>query len=128
MTSRNNQTAGFTLLEMIVVIAVLGLIISMLASFGPPRDRWAQTQAQAQRIAATMREDGARAITSGRPVALVLPPAPAWLAVTVLAPAGGILFEPDGSATGGSVQLAEASRRLTVTADWLTGEARIDDQ
>jgi hypothetical protein len=55
-----------------------------------------------------------------------LPHLPAWLAVSVQAPPGGIVFAPDGSASGGRVLLDGDGRHVDVTADWLTGAVQID--
>ncbi len=123
---RASRQAGFTLLEMIVVIAVMGLVLAMLAGYGPPRSHWLDTKAAAREVADAMRAGRGRAIVEGHPVALRLPPMPAWLGVTVQAPPGGIVFLPDGSASGGQVLLDDAGRHITVTADWLTGRVRID--
>ena len=110
---------------MVVVIAVLGLVIGALAAIGPPRDRWLRTQAAAADVAGAMHQAAGRAIATGRPVALALPALPAWLAVAVQAPAGGIVFQPDGSDSGGSVLLEENGRQISVSADWLTGRIGI---
>lgn len=125
MTSRNNS-AGFTLIEMIVVIAVLGLVIAMLVQYGPLKDRWAATQGAAATVAAAMEQARGRAISSGAPVTVALPALPDWLGVAVSAPPGGIVFEPDGSATAARVVLDDGGRRITVATDWLTGRVSVD--
>jgi general secretion pathway protein H len=127
MTSRNNaRQMGFTLLEMIVVIAVMGLALALLAWFKQPQSRWLQTQAAARQVADAMRAAHGRAVAQGQPVAFTLPRLPGWLIVSVQAPPDGIMFEPDGSASGGRVLLDGAGREITVTADWLTGRVQID--
>jgi general secretion pathway protein H len=118
--------AGFTLLEMLVVIAVMALILVLVTQFGPPRSHRLEAQATAQNIANTMRMARGRAIAQGQPVKLVLPAVPDWLSVTVQSPAGGISFAPDGSASGGRVRLHGDGQDLIVSADWLTGRVRID--
>ncbi len=117
--------AGFTLMEMIVVIAVLGLVLGVLSAFAPPRSHWLQTVAAGDAVAADMRGAQARAISTGAPVAWRAPTEPAWMNMTVTAPPGGIVFEPDGSATGGGVTLTSGGRQVVVTADWLTGRIQV---
>lgn len=124
MTSRNNK--GFTLLEMLIVIAVMSLILGVLAAYGPGQSRWLQTRGAAQSVAAAMTQARGRAIASGHAVALRLPPKPDWLTITVTPPA--IVFQPDGSATGGTVLLDDGGRTIAVSTDWLTGRIRIDEE
>jgi general secretion pathway protein H len=119
MTSRSDS--GFTLLEMLVVIAVMGLALGLLAYAGPPHDRWLQTQAAARQITSAMRLDRGQAIATGRTVVFTLPALPSWLAVTAQTPPGGLLFQPDGSSTGGQITLAEGARQIAINVDWLTG-------
>lgn len=131
MTSRidrRRHDAGFTLLEMLVVVAVMGLVLAMAAGFGRAHGGWLATRAAAQRVAEAMQEARGRAIASGRPVALVMPRLPRWLGVRMQAGPRGIVFEPDGSALGGRVRLDDKGRRITIAADWLTGHVSIDEQ
>lgn len=121
-----NRQAGFTLIEMLVVVVLLGLVIAVLANAGPPRDRWLRTQAAAAATAGAMHAAAGRAIATGQPVALVLPPLPDWLGVEMRGPAGGIVFQPDGSSSGGMVTLSDAGRAITVSTDWLTGRIGVD--
>jgi general secretion pathway protein H len=118
--------SGFTLLEMLVVIAVMGLILLLVTGYGPPRSHRVEAQAAAQQVAEAMRDARGRAIAQGHQVAFTLPHLPAWLAVSVQAPPGGIVFAPDGSASGGRVLLDGDGRHVDVTADWLTGAVQID--
>ncbi len=133
MISRSNGCAdpadgesGFTLMEMLVVIAVMALTMLLIANYMQPHSHWLQTQAAGRQVAEAMRDAHGQAITQGEPVALVLPHLPPWLHA-VEAPPNGVLFNPDGSSSGGSVLLGSAGERsLTVTADWLTGRVQIN--
>jgi general secretion pathway protein H len=120
------RDSGFTLLEMIVVIAVMGIAMLLIAGFGPPHSHRLETQVAAQQVAEAMRDARGRAIAQGQPVAVVLPRLPVWLSVSIQAPPGGIVFLPDGSASGGRVLLGGDRQDVAVTADWLTGRVQID--
>lgn len=126
MKRRGQAEAGFTLLEMLVVIAVMGVALLLLTSSGPPRSHRLEARGAAQQVAEAMREARGRAIAQGHPVALALPPLPGWLSVSVQAPPGGIVFAPDGSASGGQVVLDGDGQETVISADWLTGGVQID--
>jgi general secretion pathway protein H len=126
-------------MEMMVVIAVMGLILLLVTGYGPPRSHKLEMQAAAQQVAQAMRAARGQAIAQGQPVKLTLPKLPAWLTATVLVPSGGpngsptgsptgsIAFAPDGSTSGGSVELTGGGQDVTVSADWLTGSVQIND-
>jgi general secretion pathway protein H len=126
MTLRSRRQAGFTLLEMIVTIAVMGLTLALLASAMKPRSHRLEMESAARDVAEAMRRARGQAIAEGVPVAPTMPHLPAWLAVVMQAPRGGIVFAPDGSSSGGAVLLAGAGERVAVTVDWLTGRVAID--
>jgi general secretion pathway protein H len=116
--------AGFTLLEVIVVIVIMGLIMGLVAEYGPQKDHWLQTRGAAQAVAEAMLRSRGQAIASGQPVALKLPSLPGWLTETV---SGPVVFEPDGSSTGGMVTLDDQGRRIDVSADWLTARISVHE-
>jgi general secretion pathway protein H len=123
---------GFTLIEMLVVIAVLGLI----AGIGFPAvdralDR-AEFRAAAARVELAAREARARAIGSGAPVAFGVPTGggpirrqgdafalPATMRLAL--PPQGLRFYPDGSATGGQIVLTAPRGRMTMRVSADTG-------
>ncbi len=113
-------------MEMLVVIAVMALILLLVTGYGPPRSHRLGAQAAARQVAEAMRAARGRAIAQGQPMGLILPHLPNWLAVSVQAPPGGIVFAPDGSASGGQVRLDGEGQDVAVTADWLTGRVQID--
>ncbi len=75
MTSRaerQRSPAGFTLIEMIVVLVILGLMLGLVMARGPMTSRTLTARAAAGDLAAGLREARARAIGSNRPVSLTL--------------------------------------------------------
>jgi general secretion pathway protein H len=144
--------AGFTLLEMIVVLAVLGLMAGLVVARGPSRSPALDLRAAASELAQALRGARARAIATDRLVMVRMDPRahrfavddapprtlPAALALRLVPDPegspeegaadrpGGIGFAPDGSSTGGRIDLAAGARHLVLTIDWLTGRVRID--
>ncbi len=136
---------GFTLLEMIVVLVVLGLALGLVVGHGPPRDRASQVDNVAGVVARTLREARGRAIAGNRTILVALDLRRPAIAVDggparTLPPGiglampdaagrrfGEIAFDPDGSASGGRVELWDSSRRMAVSVSWLTGRVQVRD-
>lgn len=118
--------SGFTLLEMLVVIAVMAGVLVLLTVSGPPRGHQLQAEAAARNVAGAMWVARGQAIVMGHKVALVVPAVPGWLAVSMAAPPGGIVFYPDGSSSGGDVWLTADGHVTDISTLWLTGRVRID--
>ncbi len=142
------QARGFTLLEMIVVLAILGFALGLILTHGPVRSAAVETRAAASAIAGNLRLARTRAMAEARPVSVAIDPAthriqvegqkPAALPVAVgfnyVNPAGKpvagetvLRFAPDGSASGGAIELVDGNRRAEIGIDWLTGRVRITD-
>ena len=139
--------AGFTLLETLVVLTILGLALGMVAQYAPTRARPFDLRLAASEIAGTLRQGRARAVAGNRMVgvgfdtatrAMALDgairhfPAPLGFAVTTRAAmvAGSvatIVFAPDGSSSGGLVSITDGTREMRVAVDWLTGRVRQAD-
>jgi general secretion pathway protein H len=141
--------AGFTLIEMIVVLVVLGLALGILLTRGPVRSRTLELRAAAGELAAGLRVARAQAIKLDRPVTFLLDlarhsysidgarprPLPPQMPLSLIAVSGdtlgrrlgGITFEPDGSATGGQIGIGGQARRIRIGVDWLTGRVSIAD-
>lgn len=148
-TDRGNATAGFTLIEMTVVLAVLGFALVLIVGYKPPWSRGLDLDAGAAELAGQLRLARAEAIAGNRAVALDLDlaahryqlgsapprPLPAGLGVELLtvagerqtAKVGGIRFHPDGSSTGGRIVLVGGARRVAVGVEWLTGRVAVAD-
>lgn len=143
-------SAGFTLIELAVVLAIMGLMLALVLTHGPMRSPTLEARAAAAQIAQGLREARARAIALNRPVSFSLDlaehdfrvdgapphPLPAGLQLAVLTIAGRanagqqsatIGFAPDGSSSGGRIALAGKGVRLLVGVDWLTGRVSVAD-
>lgn len=139
--------AGFTLLEMLIVIAILGLMLGLFASRGADRNKTLTLKGTGDALAEDLRMARTRAIVSGHEASLTVtqtPPGwirpdaaavalPADLTITVatarafgaVATDDAVRFEPDGSSTGAAITLAQGTRQLEVDVDWLTGRVSV---
>ena len=142
--------AGFTLLELMVVLSILGLILALTPislSIVVPGQR---LRSAASILADDLREARNRSVLSGRTTELVIDlqansyrigedgkpkPFPDGTAVSVeefsvgkVDPAKAIVgFFPDGSASGGRIDLRAGGRHYLVAVNWLTGRVTVDD-
>ncbi len=144
--TRCTTNAGFTLLEMLIVIAILGLVGTIaIPALLRPSDRL-QLQASTRDIVNALRLTRAAAIARSTPMTLVIdldkgalesPVVPARTFVKGLearlkiaepervSPSrGGFRFFADGSSTGGEISLALKGLTAKVCVHWLTGQAR----
>lgn len=139
--------AGFTLIETLVALTILGLATGLVAAHGPLRSPTVEMQAAVSTVAQAVRLARSRAIATNTPVRFVVDTAvrsfgieggeatvlPLSLAVAVTTaveagPAGrlaSIRFNGDGSASGGRIELSDGQRRAQVGVDWLTGRVSV---
>jgi general secretion pathway protein H len=142
-----HRQAGFTLMEMLVVVAVMGFALSLVVMRGPMHSQAFDMQAAVNEVAQGLRLARSRAIATNTPVrfAVDIPqrsfridngvptvlPRSVTIAMTAVSEEtlGGrlaaIRFNGDGSATGGRIELADGQRRAQVGVDWLTGRVSV---
>lgn len=129
------------------MLAVLGMVAGLVLARGPPRSAALEMRAAANAVAQTMRVARTRAIVSNQRVVVAFDPAAATLRIGTGTPRGlpagigmsvvttadmagrqaGIVFMPDGSSSGGRVELADGERRTQIGVDWLTGRVSVAD-
>jgi general secretion pathway protein H len=141
------RQAGFTLIEILVALAILGFALALIAGYKLPWSTTLDLKATAAALAQQLRLARAEAIARDRPIEFALDLAhhryriadapahslPAHLAVQMLTIAGeqlgpgaaAIRFNPDGSSTGGRISLSSGRRSVAVGVDWLTGRVAV---
>lgn len=130
---------GFTLIEILVVLVILGLAVGLVLGRGPLHSAGLDTRAEANGIAGALRAARSRAIAGDRPVTVAIDAARRLLlaggaaprklpgGIAVAAPRAGITFAPDGSSSGGQIDLASGPFHMQVAVDWLTGRISVAD-
>jgi general secretion pathway protein H len=144
------KEAGFSLIELLAVLAVLALAIGLIAPAISRQMPGLELRAEARKVAHILESAQARAIAKRRPVdvvfdlrgpSVILDGAPALAldtntSITVTAALGGVLmngepsfiFFPDGTTTGGRVALSRRGHRILIDANWLTGNVRTSSE
>jgi general secretion pathway protein H len=124
--------AGFTLLEMIVVIVIMAMVASLVLVKQPWHGTGLDTDATVRALTGTLRLARSRAIAEDREVPVVtaargfsLDGAAAWMLPSdaALSPSQ-VIFLPDGGSTGATILLSARQRRIAVDVNWLTGRVR----
>ena len=146
MCSERKGQAGFTLIEILVVLAILGFAASVIISRGPPTSAGLQMRQAAGTLVQALRLARSRAIAADAAVAVVLDLRSHSLlfngvpqgvlagpiAMQAVSPSGAnvqravFLFAPDGSASGGRVVLGTGAGHIGISVDWISGRVVLD--
>jgi general secretion pathway protein H len=141
-------SAGFTLFEMLAVLAIVGLVAAVaIPSLRRPPDNL-RLEAATRSLASALRLSRAQAIGRNTDVVLTVHADRRTFASSTglrieldqeisvemifAAPlrrgraAGAIRFFRDGTSSGGDILLTLNKRRVRISVNWLTGEARLD--
>lgn len=140
---------GFTLIEMLVSLVVVGALLRvLLPSLNEAYEGW-KLQNVSQKVAAKLRNVREAALGSGRPRTFALdlfrktyaieeerhgietlPPAVAVSFSAARELGSGdrfarILFQPDGSSSGGALNLRWGNLEQTIHVDWLSSQVGV---
>jgi general secretion pathway protein H len=130
---------GFTLIETIVVLAILGLTVSIVVGFLPRRNGTLELDNATALVVGAMRIARSHAIAGSRPVLFAATQDGHGIqtdqgrltlgsSVWVATPARrAILFAPDGGASGGPLRVLVADKTRLIQVDWLTGRITISN-
>lgn len=139
---------GFTLVELLVVLALMGLALTVASPLIGNALPGTQMRAAARDVATGLRYARSLAISTNDDVTFdvdvegrrfAVPqgrrtgsfPKDAEIVLTTArselfdSGSGSIRFFPDGTSTGGGVEIVREGRRFLITVDWLTGRVAI---
>ena len=141
---------GFTLLEIVLVMAIIALASVLAAAAMTGGFKGMQLKASAKEIASNLRYTRTQAIATGKPQRFVIDPAKhAWQAPNAhhgtipdklgieftgarearanaaRTDQGAIEFFPDGAATGGRIRLTAGKSAWDIDVAWLTGQVQL---
>ena len=145
----SGRMAGFTLLEVVVVLVIAGLVYAVLLASPFGRASSGDLKAAARTLASGLRQAQTVAITSRRDALLTVDVESREFRVADLEPhkvsdrvdlklytaqqevsserVGAIRFYPDGSSTGGRITVSSGERKYLVDVDWITGRVSINE-
>ena len=137
-------SAGFTLVEVLIVLAIMALATTLFMTGVRTGTTGAELREATREMTAALNEARSLAIAGNRVTALVIEQQPslprATRASIVLSPrvsiavrasaasagegsGSAIYFFPDGSSSGGEIEFTAGTAREIVSVDWFTGHA-----
>ena len=147
---RQKSAAGFTLLELTLVLTILGLLAVLVVFNTRQVSPATHARAAAQAISGGLRAARSEALKTNRGVTFSLDlenltfrwgqspqqtlPNDLHLSLltgrdqVVSGAVGGIRFDPDGGSTGGRVTIEGGNRAWMVGVDWLSGRVTLAEQ
>lgn len=139
---------GFTLLELLVVLAIIGFVVALVPGFVLRSQPGLDVDVAARAIADGLRRTRSEAVLRNRPQTFALDVEARLFRAADQTPVriddgialtfrtarsqllgegiGQIRFFPDGSSTGGLIGLAQGGVEAAVRSDWLTGLVSVD--
>jgi general secretion pathway protein H len=144
MRRNPKSSAGFTLVELLVVMGIMGLVLATVLA-ARPKAAATRVMVAARSVAATLQLARAQAMASNTEVvvrfdmqkrqfglARSMHDLPRGMTVAMkLAEAeaegatGGMRFYPDGQSSGGDIVLMLEGRASRIAVNWLTGEPHV---
>jgi general secretion pathway protein H len=138
------SSAGFTLVELLVVMGIMGLLLAAVLS-AKPKTATVRVNVAARAVASTLQLARARAMASNEETVVRIDmqkrqfgmdgsmhALPRGMTVAMIAAeservgdSGGMRFYPDGQSSGGEIVLALEGRASRIAVNWLTGEPRL---
>jgi general secretion pathway protein H len=148
--ARLASSRGFSLLELIVVLAIGAGVFALVLGVAPRGASSADLKASARALASGLRQTQSTAMATRRDASLTVDMAsrefsftggtrthqlPEGIELKLLTAQtevqnerkGAIRFYADGSSTGGRITVASGERHYFVDVDWLTGRVAINE-